>query len=415
MLGYRDGRTPLHEMAIRGEAPTVLLLATEAGSEWGGGSCSAGDIGTRISNDTGGGGGSSLGTSTNDQTSASGGARRSKASNDEATTTGTGVGLDDGDSDEHERGGGARLSSSSCTTAASLNIVVDEGSSASGGVRAGRPSAARASSVGGGSSSATRNSRSSDDSLNAPIPCAVRSPVPLSNFAAPSLADTDSFYDHYTHRQSDNAATADAVAGNALEEGEASGAAAVEALEYTNTSIEKAGTSMNSSTHLRGSRDAAAAAVAASATTTPQKCGRRGSVGVGVSSNNNGGSEADDSSGRVCRKEGGRSRREGEQKVSGWEGLLEVHVPCIGSGNCPLHEAAASGSVGAVLSLLDLGANVNMVNGSGDTALHVSVTMLDVAKCNNGLSHMILLIALCVQPVLRCVDESLHKLALFIT
>ncbi|CAN0535272.1 unnamed protein product, partial [Ectocarpus sp. 8 AP-2014] len=41
-------------------------------------------------------------------------------------------------------------------------------------------------------------------------------------------------------------------------------------------------------------------------------------------------------------------------------------------GNCPLHEAAASGKVGAVLSLLDLGADVSVANGCGDTALHVS-------------------------------------------
>lgn len=57
--------------------------------------------------------------------------------------------------------------------------------------------------------------------------------------------------------------------------------------------------------------------------------------------------------------------------VSAWGGLLEVDIPCAGSGDYPLHEAAASGSVGAVLSLLDLGANVSAVNACGDTPLHV--------------------------------------------
>lgn len=61
---------------------------------------------------------------------------------------------------------------------------------------------------------------------------------------------------------------------------------------------------------------------------------------------------------------------------SAWGGLLDVDVRCSGSGSCPLHEAAASGSVGAVLSLVDLGADVLMANYRGDTALHVSYSSL---------------------------------------
>lgn len=58
--------------------------------------------------------------------------------------------------------------------------------------------------------------------------------------------------------------------------------------------------------------------------------------------------------------------------ASAWGGLLEVDIPCVGSGSYPLHEAAVSGSVGAVLSLLDLGADMSVVNACGDTPLHVS-------------------------------------------
>ncbi|CAM9488276.1 unnamed protein product, partial [Hapterophycus canaliculatus] len=71
--------------------------------------------------------------------------------------------------------------------------------------------------------------------------------------------------------------------------------------------------------------------------------------------------------------EGQEGNNDNDNDVSGWEGLLEVDLRCSGSGNCPLHDAAASGSVGAVLSLLDLGADIAITNGRGDTALHVAV------------------------------------------
>lgn len=388
-------------MAIRGEAPTVLLLATEADSEWGSGS--AGDTDTRASNSTGGDGGTSLCTSTNDQSSARRGARRSKASDDGTSDTGQGFGRDHNGSDHQEEGArGARLPSSSSTAAAPLDIVVDEGViEQNGGVRAGSSSAARTSSVGGEGSSAARKSRRYDADLDAPAPSCVRTPLPLSNFAAPSLVDTDDFYDRQRYRQSENPATAVAVAGIAVEEGAAATEpGATEGLGSTSATVSKLRANRSSSAHSRDSRDEAAdaaAAAVAGVAAAPRKGWTGGSVRDSAGSIstvqdggaiNNGGSETDDSSGRVSRKQGSSSIRGEGEKTSGWEGLLEVNVRCSESGNYPLHEAAASGSVGAVLSLLDLGASVNMVNGRGDTALHVGDMILDLSMTRNWLGHL---------------------------
>lgn len=387
-------------MAIRGKCPTVLLLATEVESEWASGS--AGDTDTRTSSSTRGGRSMSLDTTTNNQGLASGDARRSQASDDGAAAAGKGVDNNDNGGEDQEGGRGARLSSSSATEVASLNIVEDESASTGGGNSAGISSAARTSSVGGEGSSDVRKSRGDNAGPDAPAPSSLRSPPPLSKFAAPSLADTDDFHYHHSHSHSDNAATADPVAGNALEKGAVTEDAATDDLSSdTNASINRVGASRASNTRSRGSRDAATAVVeTVGAAAGPHKNRRRGSVGAGVSNNsptdggpiNNGGSETDDSGGRVCHQEGGGARGEGEEKVSGWEGLLEVNVRCTGSGNCPLHEAAASGSVGAVLSLLDLGANVNMVNGHGDTALHVGVMTSDAAPQRVGLNRTTLLV-----------------------
>lgn len=364
-------------MAIRGEAPTVLLLATEADSEWASG---------------GGGGGGGTGTGTGTSTS----------TNDPSSGKGAGGGsghVDDRSSDEQEGGRGACLSSSSSATAASLDAVLDVG--ASGGARA-----AGTSSVGGDGAAAAN-----DAGTGTPAPSSVRSPLPLSTFAAPSLADTDDPRDHHRRRNHlDNAATAAADAGTAVEGGAATEPAVADSLIGTSVVSKKLRAGRNSSTRSRGSRDAAATAVAAAA--VPLESGRGGSFAAGgCRSNSSGsinehhrdssakhnlpdggtinnggsGSETDYGSGGngVCSSEGGggiRGAREGEDNASGWEGLLEVHVRCAGSGNCPLHEAAASGSVGAVLSLLDLGADVDVANGWGDSALHVGVIILDVAK-----------------------------------
>lgn len=393
LLECRDGRTPLHEMAIRGEAPTVLLLATEAESEWASGS--AGDTDTRASNSTSGDGGTSLGTSSNDQSSTRRGARPSKASDDGASDTGQGFGPDDNGSDRREEvGRGTRLPSSSSAAVAPLDIVVDEGViEKSGGVRAGSSSTPHTSSVGGEGSSTARKSRRGDDGLDAPAPSCVRTPLPLSNFAAPSLADTDDFYDHHRCRQWENAGIADAVAGTAVEEGAAATeAGATEGLGSTDPNINKlrAGRSSSDSREDAAGAAVATSAAVAGAAAAPKKGRTGGSVRGSASSINSlhdggainsGGSEMDDSSDRVCRREGegsSNTRGEGEEKTSGWEELLEVNVRCSESGNYPLHEAAASGSVGAVLSLLDLGAIVGVVNGRGDTALHVGILILDL-------------------------------------
>lgn len=369
-------------MAIRGQAPTVLLLATETDSEWTGSSGRGGGVGGGdTSLDTSSGVGSAGGRDSNTSSSGSEGseigARSGGRSDDVGSEGEKGV---DGD-----RGGGrpARPSSSSSSTAAaSLNIVVDIDAGAA--ARAGSGSVTRAS-VG--------NARATDRGpvVGAPdearprarAPSAVRSPLPPSSFAAPSLADTEELHDHRRH-QSGDAATGggDDVqpGGGAAKEGDASAAFATNANSSDPRLSRRAST-----TRSRGGRTAAAV--------QPERGRSGGSRGVSITNEQpdgsknapddaNSTSEADDDSNGTFSDGGGGAdstrlggSEEGDE-VSGWGGLLDVDVRCSGSGNCPLHEAAASGSVGAVLSLLDLGADVSIVNGCGDTALHVSTGVL---------------------------------------
>ena len=54
--------------------------------------------------------------------------------------------------------------------------------------------------------------------------------------------------------------------------------------------------------------------------------------------------------------------------------ISSAYVNCIGSGKSrPLHLAAAAGSIGACLTLLNSGAEINAVNSLGFTALVVAV------------------------------------------
>ncbi|CAM9764815.1 unnamed protein product [Ectocarpus fasciculatus] len=315
-----DGRTPLHEMAARGEAPTVLLLATEADSEWT--NSGSGGVGT-------GSGNASLDTRSDDASSA---------------PSGGGGGGDDSSSVDD--------GSSSCVTAASSALVDDHagGEDGDGSARKGSGSSIRVS--GGGRGDVDEKvgdgvKRMSDIAVIAssaaaaaapdtPAPSSVRSPQPLSAFAAPSLADTEELRDlrHHHHDVTNVASNAQRPEGAAIDTGRAGS---------TSTS-----TNINSTSSLVGdTRDTARS---------------------GGNDTDYGGDDRDDIGGREIRSEG----EEGDDP-SGWGGLLEVDVRCSGSGNCPLHEAAASGRVGAVLSLLDLGADVSVANGCGDTALHVAV------------------------------------------
>ncbi|CAM9640707.1 unnamed protein product, partial [Ectocarpus sp. 12 AP-2014] len=318
-----DGRTPLHEMAARGEAPTVLLLATEADSEWTDGS--SGGAGT-------GSGNASLDTRSDDASSAPG--------------AGGGGGDDSSSGDDI---------SSSCVSAAS-SAVIDDQVGGVGGDNGAREGSGSSIPVSGGDTGVADGKagdgakRMSDVAAVAsaaaapdtPAPSSVRSPLPLSAFAAPSLADTEDFRDlrHHHHDVTNAAGKAERPEGVAIDTGRAG--------------------STSTSTNVNG-RSSLARKASSSGDT-------RDTARSGGNHSDYGGDDHDDSSGREVRREG----EEGDDP-SGWGGLLEVDVRCSGSGNCPLHEAAASGKVGAVLSLLDLGADVSVANGCGDTALHVAV------------------------------------------
>ncbi|CAM9626482.1 unnamed protein product [Ectocarpus sp. 6 AP-2014] len=318
-----DGRTPLHEMAARGEAPTVLLLATEADSEW----------------TNGGSGGAGTG---------SGNASLDTRSEDASSAPGAGGGGDDDSSSGDDL-------SSSCVTAASSAVVDDQagGVGDENGARVGSGSPIPVS--GGDTGVADGNAadgakRLSDIAAVAsaaaapdtPATSSVRSPLPLSAFVAPSLADTEELRDlrHHHHDVTNATGKAERPEAVAIGTGRAGS---------TSTS-----TNVNSRSSL--------ARKASSSGDTRDTARSGGNLSDG------GGDDQDDSGGREVRSEG-----EEADDPSGWGGLLEVDVRCSGSGNCPLHEAAASGKVGAVLSLLDLGADVSVANGCGDTALHVAV------------------------------------------
>lgn len=143
-----------------------------------------------------------------------------------------------------------------------------------------------------------------------PSSCVMRVPRDLATIAAPSLADTDLHDEHLTHH-----------AGGGV-----------------------------------------AGAPTTNRTTTMSK---QPSVGKRIA-------QSEGSAGGGGSAHGGSGNSARDAWMSEWAGLLDVNIRCAGSRSCPLHEAAASGSVGAVLSLLDLGADVSITNGCGDTALHVS-------------------------------------------
>ncbi|CAM9488020.1 unnamed protein product [Ectocarpus sp. 4 AP-2014] len=318
-----DGRTPLHEMAARGEAPTVLLLATEADSEWTNGG--SGGEGTESGN-------ASLDTRSDDASSAPG--------------AGGGGGNDSSSGDDF---------SSSCVTAAS-SVVVDDQAGGVGGDHGARKGSGSSIPVSGGDTgvadgnagdSAKRMSDiaavvSAAAAPDTPAPSSVRSPLPLSAFAAPSLADTEELRDlrHHYHDVTNAASRVERPEGVAIDTARAGSTS-------TTTNV--------------NSRSSLARKASSSGDT-------RDTARSGGNHSYYGGDDHDDSSGSEVRSEG----EEGDNP-SGWGGLLEVDMRCSGSGNCPLHEAAASGKVGAVLSLLDLGADVSVANGCGDTALHVAV------------------------------------------
>lgn len=317
-------------MAARGEAPTVLLLATEADSEWTNGG--SGGAGTRSGN-------SSLDT-------------RSDARSDDASSAPGGSG-DGGDDDNSSADNGGN-DSSSCVTAASSAVVDDHAGGEEGDVNARKGSGSSIRVSGGGPGVADEKAgygvkRMSDNAAitsaavaaaapGAPAPSSVRSPLPLSGFAAPSLADTEELRDLRQHHQdvTSAASKAERPEGAAIDTGRAG----------------------STSTSTNGNSRSSPVRKASSSGDTAHSHGNDTDYS---------GDDHDDSVSREVRSEG----EEGDDP-SGWGGLLEVDVRCSGSGNCPLHEAAASGRVGAVLSLLDLGADVSMANGCGDTALHVS-------------------------------------------
>lgn len=365
-LERRGGRTPLHDMAIRGEAPTVLLLATETGSD-----------GTGSSVRSGGAGGDSITLGTSSGGSGSGSSTSSSGSEGTKTEDSSGGSSDDvssgGEQDgDGDRGGGGPArppSSSSSTTAASasLNIVVDADADA-GAERAAAYTRPVDGAAGGEAGS------------GAPAPSAVRSPLPLSSFAAPSLADTEEVHDHRRH-QPRGAAGGGGDEGppgaKAAKEGDASAALAINVNGVDPRLSRRASTNRSrggraaSVVQLEGGRDGR---------------GSRMSIADEQSAPNgvNSAREADDDISEMVGGGGGVAANSGARlgeseegnEASGWGGLLDVDVRCAGSGNCPLHEAAASGSVGAVLSLLDLGADASIANGCGNTALHVSFFVL---------------------------------------
>lgn len=353
-------------MAIRGEAPTVLLLATETDSEWTGSSARSGGVGS---------GSTSLATSSG-----------VGCGDSNASSSGSGGSSDDGDAD---RGGGRSTqppSASSSTTAASLNIVVDTKADADADAgadaeraRSGITTRASVGNAGAAGGSLVFGAAGEEAGAGECAPSLVRSPLPLSSFAAPSLADTKDFRDHRRHKSGDTAAGGgdEGPPGLGAErEGDVSAPLAIGVNSGDRRLSRRA-----SAVHTRGGRSASVVQLEVG------KGGRKSIAEEQPADNNNAPNGAnrkadDDSDEKVSGGAADSARlggSEGGDDLSGWGGILDADVRCAGSGNCPLHEAAASGSVGAVLSLLDLGADVSIVNGHGDTALHVRIQVVETA------------------------------------
>lgn len=327
ILDCRDGRTPLHEIAAKGQAPTVLLLAAEpdselaSGSGGGGRECSASQSGS---------------ASVTTETSVLG------SSDSNSASTGIAGGGDKLSGDDSESGGGvdggavvpALPSSLPSASRAAAPATADNGIGDSMNA-----ADAVSTTVDGAStdieSARKANVDNADAAISTPTPAAlplIRIPHPLSDFAAPSLADTDE--DHEVSAFADDVGQVQHVPGDSI-------------------SPKSPGNHPNKNT--RGSFVAAEGG--------PWGPHENDTSLIHGSSSGNGSPDTT-----------GQDNGVEEEEASAWGGLLAVDVHCLESVNCPLHEAAASGSVGAVLSLLDLGADVAAVNGRGDTALHVSQT-----------------------------------------
>ncbi len=316
-------------MATRGEAPTVLLLATEVDSEGASSSAPGGALDSNGSAATSGGRHSEGGPGDGDS-------RDTSSSDNEQSSVAD-------SSSGGGRGGSAQPSSSSADTTASAAIGVDRDA---GGGHADSDSVKGTSveSAGAARRTSARGAAGPDDLGGDSMHTSLRSPLPLSTFAVPSLADTKELDGHSPRRSGDEADRGRKgrapSGGRGSAEGEASAVLPVSVNGTYRRSLGELGPG--------------------------DEAGRNASDTDGSSAAMNSGGGGSDST---------RAGR-GEEEDDGWGGILEVDVRCSGSGNCPLHEAAASGSVGAVLSLLDLGADLSVANSRGDTALHVRLVLV---------------------------------------
>lgn len=301
----RDGRTPLHEMAARGEAPTVLLLAAEPDDE--------------ITSSSGGGAGdddSAVGDSgvlgrDGDSGAGTGSGSNSNGSIDDTDSSSIGGGSGDDHDTFNEPDGVAATLGSSSPLPSSVDVAVSPPSPA-----------AEPTGAGVAEGVATDTPSTLGPVVAQAALCLIRSPRPLSAFAAPSLSDTDD--EHSTHTETQGQAS-DMAGANQPRHG-------------PSNHFLKNGEATDEITAVPDPDENGDALVGS----TPRERGSRG------------------------------MNRSTEDEASAWKDLLDVNVRCSVSGNCPLHEAAASGSVGAVLSLLYLGADTSITNACGDTALHVS-------------------------------------------
>lgn len=295
-------------MAIRGQAPTVLLLVSEPMSELGSGNGGAVFQGKSDSIKK-----NIKPTEDSGENNISGG-EDSRGNLDDADASGDGDGVcEDSGSGGRPNGGTAAPLSSVSASAPTIE-----------------PNAAGAAPTAGGSvttAETTGKASTGKDKGTAPYPepsSLIRFPHHQSQFCVPSLADIDEFSEG---SNADSRGVAINVSSNSSLSGQGGGT--------TRESVHRSfavseGHTWDSKEHTR-----------------------------------------DGISGDRSKLRGQESNERKEDGASAWEGLLDVNVCCLGSGNYPLHEAAASGSVGAVLSLSDLGANMSVVNGCGDTALHV--------------------------------------------
>lgn len=304
-------------MAARGQAPTVLLLAAEPESD------ASGSLGAASLSPV---------ESPGDSAGGSKGATASGLGDDDPGE----VGLTSSDEPNGDDSAVAPLSEQQDAATPSPTAAASSGEGAATSAAASPTNSegarqAAASSSGEGviaGDDADAGTAVTTMTPAPPVPVSrIRSPLPLSAFPAPSLADTDELYD---------------------------GSPPSALVPATDAADSRESRKSEEYPH-RGSESGLESPATG-----------RGDSSEPTEARHDGIAPAPDASGG--RKDSGG----GGDGASSWGGLLDVNIFCSGSGNCPLHEAAGSGSVGAVLSLLDLGADVSAMNARGDTALHVS-------------------------------------------